>query len=239
MLRSGRREPASSPWSTCGAITRSMTGCGPTSGTGMCGINSAGRSGTTRTRRIVTSSSSTPMTHFSPGMAGDATGVERSGLRAWSAASASSAYHTERLPAHLHKHATSAIQLAGAIEEHVGQREAAARADQRRSCRTRISPSSRRSRRSRPKPTSCLSSSRDTRRRPISTCGPASGRPSRISARPPGVPGVSGAPVGESLTKVFQHKMMAAGGRRRHQRVHHGPARQVEPDRARGCSSPS
>ena len=64
-------------------------------------------------------------------MAGDAAGVERSGLGALERR-LGEFLTNERLPAHLHKHATSAIQLAGAIEEHVGQREAAARADQRR-----------------------------------------------------------------------------------------------------------
>jgi hypothetical protein len=38
---------------------------------------------------------------------------------------------TERFPAHLHRHTTSAIRLAGAITEHIGQRQAAAEADQR------------------------------------------------------------------------------------------------------------
>jgi Dynamin family len=62
--------------------------------------------------------------------AGDATGVERSGLGALERRLAEF-LTTERLPAHLHKHATSAIQQADVISEHIGQREAAARADQR------------------------------------------------------------------------------------------------------------
>ena len=64
-------------------------------------------------------------------LAGDAAGVERSGLGALERR-LGEFLTNERLPAHLHKHATSAIRLAGVIEEHVGQREAAARADQRR-----------------------------------------------------------------------------------------------------------
>ncbi len=64
-------------------------------------------------------------------VAGDLAGVERSGLGALERRLAEF-LTTERLPAHLHKHATSAVRLAGVIDEHVGQREAAARADQRR-----------------------------------------------------------------------------------------------------------
>jgi len=63
--------------------------------------------------------------------AGDAAGVERSGLGALERR-LGEFLTNERLPAHLHKHATSAVRLAAAIEEHLGQREAAARADQRR-----------------------------------------------------------------------------------------------------------
>ena len=62
-------------------------------------------------------------------MAGDAAGVERSGLGALERRLGEFLTH-ERLPAHLHKHATSAVRLAAAIDEHVGQREAAAQADQ-------------------------------------------------------------------------------------------------------------
>ena len=64
-------------------------------------------------------------------MTGDAPGVERSGLGALERRLGEFLTH-ERLPAHLHKHATSAVRLAAAIDEHVGQREAAAQADQRR-----------------------------------------------------------------------------------------------------------
>ncbi len=64
-------------------------------------------------------------------MAGDAAGVEHSGLGALERRLAEF-LTTERLPAHLHKHGTSAIRLAGVIDEHIGQREAAAHADRRR-----------------------------------------------------------------------------------------------------------
>jgi len=64
-------------------------------------------------------------------VAGDAAGVERSGLGALERRLAEF-LTTERLPAHLHKHSTSAIRLGGVIDEHIGQREAAAQADQRR-----------------------------------------------------------------------------------------------------------
>jgi hypothetical protein len=64
-------------------------------------------------------------------LTGDAAGVERSGLGALERRLAEF-LNNERLPAHLHKHATSAIRLADAINEHIAQREAAARADQQR-----------------------------------------------------------------------------------------------------------
>jgi len=64
-------------------------------------------------------------------MAGDAAGVERSGLGALERR-LGEFLTNERLPAQLHKHATTAIRWAGSIQDHVGQREAAARADQRR-----------------------------------------------------------------------------------------------------------
>ena len=63
--------------------------------------------------------------------AGDATGVERSGLGALERRLGEFLIN-ERFSAHLHKQATSAIGLAAAIKEHIEQREAAARADQRR-----------------------------------------------------------------------------------------------------------
>jgi len=63
--------------------------------------------------------------------AGDAAGVERSGLAALERRLGEFLIN-ERFSAHLHKQATSAIGLAAAIKEHIGQREAAARADQRR-----------------------------------------------------------------------------------------------------------
>jgi Dynamin family len=63
--------------------------------------------------------------------AGDATGVERSGLGALERRLGEFLIN-ERFSAHLHKQATTAIGLAAAIKEHIEQREAAARADQRR-----------------------------------------------------------------------------------------------------------
>jgi hypothetical protein len=62
---------------------------------------------------------------------GDAEGVERSGLAALERR-LGDFLAQERFPAHLRKHATSAIRLAGAIDEHISQREAAVQADQRR-----------------------------------------------------------------------------------------------------------
>ena len=64
-------------------------------------------------------------------MAGDTAGVERSGLGALERR-LGEFLTNERLPAQLHKHATTAIGWAGAIQDHIGQREAATRADQRR-----------------------------------------------------------------------------------------------------------
>jgi hypothetical protein len=63
--------------------------------------------------------------------AGDAAGVESSGLGVLERR-LGDFLTVERLPAHLRKHATSAIQLADEVQEHIGQREAAAQADQRR-----------------------------------------------------------------------------------------------------------
>ena len=131
MPRSGRREHASSPSSTCGAITRSMTGCGPTSGTAMCGISSGGPKWDNQDLADRDIFFVHAQQAFLARMAGDAAGVERSGLGALERR-LGEFLTNERLPAHLHKHATSAIRLARAIDEHVGQREAAARADQRR-----------------------------------------------------------------------------------------------------------
>jgi Dynamin family len=62
---------------------------------------------------------------------GDAAAVERSGLGALERRLGEFLIN-ERFSAHLHKQATSAIRLAAAIKEHIEQREAAARADQRR-----------------------------------------------------------------------------------------------------------
>ena len=64
-------------------------------------------------------------------MAGDTAGVERSGLGALERR-LGEFLTNERLPAQLHKHATTAVQWAGAIQDHVSQREAATQADQRR-----------------------------------------------------------------------------------------------------------
>lgn len=62
---------------------------------------------------------------------GDAAGVERSGLGALERRLGEFLIN-ERFSAHLHKQATTAMQFAAAIKEHIEQREAAARADQRR-----------------------------------------------------------------------------------------------------------
>jgi len=63
--------------------------------------------------------------------AGDRAAIERSGLAALEGR-LGDFLTNERLQAHLHKHATAAVNLAGAIDEHIGQREAAIRADQHR-----------------------------------------------------------------------------------------------------------
>lgn len=62
---------------------------------------------------------------------GDVDGAERAGLLAIERR-LGDFLATERFPAHLQRHATSAIHQAGAIDEHIGQRQAAAEADQRR-----------------------------------------------------------------------------------------------------------
>ena len=64
-------------------------------------------------------------------MAGDTAGMERSGLGALERR-LNEFLTTERFPAHVHKHATSVIRLADLIDEHIGQRKAAFRADQNR-----------------------------------------------------------------------------------------------------------
>jgi Dynamin family len=61
---------------------------------------------------------------------GDIGGVERSGLAVLERR-LGDFLAEERFPAHLRKHATSAIRQAGAIDEHISQREAAVQADQR------------------------------------------------------------------------------------------------------------
>jgi hypothetical protein len=68
---------------------------------------------------------------FQARMAGDAAGVERSGLGALERRLGEFLVN-ERFSAHLQKQATSAIRLAAAINEHIEQREAATRADQRK-----------------------------------------------------------------------------------------------------------
>jgi len=63
--------------------------------------------------------------------AGDRAAIERSGLTMLEAR-LGDFLTNERLQAHLQKHATTAVDLAGVIEEHIGQREAAIQADQHR-----------------------------------------------------------------------------------------------------------
>jgi hypothetical protein len=62
---------------------------------------------------------------------GDDAAVEKSGLPAFERRLGEFLVN-ERFPAHLVKHATSAIEFGKGIEEHISQREAAARADQKK-----------------------------------------------------------------------------------------------------------
>ena len=136
----------------------------------------------------------------------------------------------ERLPAHLHKHATAAVQLAAAIEEHVGQREAAARADQRRLQEAYIAEQ--------PKIAQITAQADKlpgifARYQAQADLDLRSSFRQAVADMRQDLPGYLESvelPSAAGLTKVVQNKKMAAEAAAAIG-VHHRPARQVEPDR--------